>query len=96
MIKEFSILHENFLLNENELSFRNNFNVTLDFISKFGYNNLKYNTTHIYNDVEYNIGSWRGNQRVKYNKLTSKEEREEMIKEFSILHENFLLYKREK
>ena len=47
-------------------------NATLDFISKFGYNNLKKNTTHIYNDVEYNIGSWRGNQKVKYNKLTSK------------------------
>jgi len=63
---------------------------TKDFIKKYGFENLIKKTKHIYKGVEISIGSFMANKRINFNKLTSDEDKINMIKEFSMFPVNYL------
>lgn len=61
-------------------------NITIDFINKFGYEKLAYNTK--YNSLK--IGQFRTQQRRIFKKLVNTKSKERMIKEFNIIHPYYL------
>ena len=86
MVLEYSHLHEDFLLSALEISKKNHFKATIDFIDKFGLE--KINATAEHNCLK--IGIYRNEWRKKYNKATDWEKKK-LEDEFSVIHKDYLL-----
>ena len=86
MKKIFNIIHEDYLLNGLYVSRRNHIEATIDYISKYGYENITNTTKH----NNFNIGNFRSNQRRKYKELETTKEKEKLVKEFSVIHKDYL------
>lgn len=86
MILEYSHLHPDYLLSALEISIKNHTSALIDFIQKFGFENLNGKTKH----NGFNIGSFRDDWRKKYKKALNKE-KIEMMEKFKVIHEDFLL-----
>ena len=64
---------------------------TLDFIEKYGFENLTINSRHTYKGIKnITIGAFRNQKRKIFNKLTSDKEKISMIEEFSMFPINYL------
>ena len=82
----FNVIHKDYLLNGIDTSRRSNIDATIDYISKYGYASLLATTT--YNG--FNIGIFRASQRTKYKTLKTNKEKEALVKEFSVIHKDYL------
>ncbi len=86
MVLEYSHIHPDYLLSALEISIKNHTRASIDFIKKFGFENLNGKTKH----NGFNIGSFRDDWRKKYKKALNKE-KIEMKEKFKVIHEDFLL-----
>ena len=86
MILEYGHIHEDFLLSALEISKKNHFKATIDFIDKFGLE--KINATAEHNGLK--IGIYRNEWRKKYNKANDLEKKK-LEDEFSVIHKDYLL-----
>ncbi|KAB7889735.1 helicase-related protein, partial [Poseidonibacter ostreae] len=86
MILEYNHIHKDFLLSAVEISKKNHFNATIDFINKFGLEKIIATTEH----NGFKIGIYRNEWRKKYNK-SSDLEKKKLEKEFSVIHKDYLL-----
>ena len=86
MVLEYNHIHEEFLLSALEISKKNHFKATIDFIDKFGLE--KINATVEHNGLK--IGIYRNEWRKKYNKATDWEKKK-LEDEFSVIHKDYLL-----
>lgn len=86
MVLEYSHIHPDYLLSALEISIKNHTSASIDFIKKFGFENLNGKTKH----NGFNIGSFRDDWRKKYKKALNKE-KIEMKEKFKVIHEDFLL-----
>ena len=87
MESEFSVIHRDYLFNQEDVLIQLYIDTTIEYIQKYGYQSIK--STTVYND--FNIGEFRSTQRKKYKRLESTREKNKMKKIFNIIHNDYLL-----
>ncbi len=86
MIKKFSVISPHYLEVREKFNDDDKIEATLEFCKQYGYKKLRYLT--VYKNIH--IGLFRDYQRTIYKTLKSKEEKEVMLKKFSVISPDYL------
>ena len=87
MIKEFNCISPNYLLKTINNTEQNIINATIEYSNKYGFDSLKADT--VYKNLK--LGDFRDRLKQKFKSLAIEEEKEDMIKMFSVISPNYLL-----